>query len=121
MAIVPDDDRRAIEVRLAPADIDQVTLGQPAVIRFAAFNQRTTPELNGTVSRLAADLTKDPQTGALYYTARLSVAPDELARLGMELVAGMPVDAFIRTGERTALSYFTRPFTDRMARTFLEE
>ncbi len=122
MSIVPIDDDKAIEVRLAPTDIDQVTIGQRAKLRFPAFSQRSTPELAGAVSRLAADLTRDPQSGAAFYVARIKIIEDDLAKFKqMKLVAGMPVESYIQTGERTALSYLTKPFTDQLARAFREE
>ena len=75
------------------------------MLRFSAFNQRTTPELNGEVSRVSADITQDQKTGASFYTVRIAVAEHELARLnGLKLVPGMPVESFIQTGERTVIS-----------------
>lgn len=122
MGIVPINDDRTIEVHLPTTDIDQVTMGQEVVLRFVAFNQRTTPELKGTISRMAADLTRDPQSGATYYTARVAVSDEELARLGnVKLIAGMPVEAHIQTGERTAISFLTKPITDQIARAFKED
>ena len=122
MSIVPEEDRKTVEVHLSPNDIDQVTVGQPALLRFPAFNQRTTPEISGKIARLAADITTDPATGAACYTARVSITEEELAKLGkLALVPGMPVESMIRTGERTALSYMTKPLTDQFARTFKEE
>ena len=123
MSLVPVDDRNSIEVRLMPTDIDQVSVGQKAVLRFSAFNQRSTPELNGKIARIAAEVSKDQQTGQTYYTARISVEDEELAKLGTinHLVPGMPVESFIQTGERTALSYLAKPFSDQIARAFKEE
>ncbi len=122
MSIVPVDDQSTIEVRLQPTDIDQVSVGQAAVLRFPAFNQRSTPELNGKISGLASEVSKDQQTGISYYTARISLADDELAKLGSKhLVAGMPVESYIQTGDRTALSYLTKPFVDQAAKAFKEE
>jgi HlyD family secretion protein len=122
MLIVPDRDRLAVDARIAPSDIDQLSIGQKAVLRLSAFNQRTTPELSGAVTRIAADLTHEERTGVSYYLVRISVPPEELARLGaLELVPGMPAEAFIRTGERTALSYLVKPLSDQIARTFRED
>lgn len=122
MSIVPAEDEKAVEVRLAPTDIDQITIGQKARLRFPAFNQRTTPELDGSIARVAPDLTKDPQSGVAYYTARIKIMEDDLAAFKkMKLVAGMPVESYIQTGERTALSYLTKPFTDQLQRAFREE
>lgn len=122
MLIVPIEDALTIEVRLVPTDIDQVRIGQKALLRFPAFNQRTTPELYGSVSRMAADLTTDPKTGFSFYIARIRIDPTELPKLDhVKLVPGMPVESFIQTSERTALSYLTKPIADQMARAFKEE
>ena len=119
MLIVPEADALTVEAKLAPQDIDQVRVGQTAALRFSAFSQRTTPELAGVVSRVSADLTTDQRTGAAYYVVRITLSESELARLeGLRLVPGMPVEAFIRTGERTVLSYVLKPFTDQITRSF---
>jgi HlyD family secretion protein len=118
MSIVPNQDVLSVEVRIATSDIDQVSVGQHATLRFPAFNQRTTPEIDGTVRRVGADLTKEAQTNSVFFTARISV--ENLDTSTFKLVPGMPVEAFISTGERTALSYLVRPVTDQIARAFRE-
>lgn len=121
MLIVPDSERLTVEARVAPQDIDQVRVGQVAALRFSAFSQRTTPEINGVVSRVSADVTTEQRTGVTYYTARIAIAPEELARLGeVKLVPGMPVEAFIKTADRTVGSYLTKPMFDQVARAFRE-
>ncbi|MCJ2084342.1 HlyD family type I secretion periplasmic adaptor subunit, partial [Methylobacterium sp. J-090] len=82
MLIVPEADQLAVEVKIQPQDIDNVRLDQAAILRFAAFNQRTTPEIDGVVSRVSADVTTDPKTGMSHYTARIRLPPDQAARLG---------------------------------------
>jgi HlyD family secretion protein len=95
--------------------------GQHALLRFAAFNLRTTPELNGEVLGVAADVTQDQKTGAGFYTVRISLPDHEIARLdSLKLVPGMPVEAFIRTGERTALSYLVKPISDQILKAWRE-
>jgi HlyD family secretion protein len=122
MLIVPDNDSLDVEVRIQPQDIDQIRIGHKAVLRFSAFNQRTTPELNGVVSRIAPDVTEDPKTGAHYYTVRINIPKDELTRLGdLKLVPGMPVESFMQTAPRTVMSYLVRPFHDQLARAFREK
>jgi HlyD family secretion protein len=122
MEIVPDQDRLALEARIRPQDIHDVHLGQRAVLRLTAFNLRTTPELNGTVSRVGADLTQDQRTGTSFYVVRITVPPSELARLArLKLVPGMPAEALVQTRERTALSYLVKPLRDQMARAFRED
>jgi HlyD family secretion protein len=121
MLIVPDADALAVEVKIAPRDIDQVYVGQTASMRFAAFDQKTTPGIEGEVSMVSADLTQDQRTGTSYYTVRVLLKPEELARLGnAKLVAGMPVDVFIKTPGRTALSYLIKPLRDQAERAFKE-
>ena len=95
--------------------------GQRAYIRFSAFNQRTTPQLEGVVSYVSADLTHDRKgnSNAAYYTVRVTLPPGERRRLGaLELVSGMPVEVFLQTGSRTMMSYLLKPITDQFLRTF---
>ncbi|WP_336492520.1 HlyD family type I secretion periplasmic adaptor subunit [Methylobacterium nigriterrae] len=122
MLIVPSADQLAVEVKIQPQDIDSVRLDQRAVLRFAAFNQRTTPEIDGQVSRVSADVSQDPKSGMSYYTARIQVSEAERARLGgVKLVPGMPVEAFLQLGERSVLSYLTKPLTDQIAKAWREK
>jgi HlyD family secretion protein len=119
MLIVPDGDNLVVEAKVLPNDIDQIHLGQRAVLRFTAFNQRTTPELNGEVVRIGADITQEEKKNESYYAVRIQISDRELARLGgLTLVAGMPVEAFIQTLPRTALSFFTKPMHDQITKAF---
>ena len=121
MLIVPDADALAIEVKIATREIDQVYFGQVAAMRFAAFNQKTTPEIEGSVNMVSPDLTQDQRTGASYYTVRVGLKPEELAKLGAnKVVPGMPVDVFIKTSGRTALSYLIKPLMDQAERALKE-
>jgi len=121
MLIVPESDRLIVEAKVAPQDIDQIHVGQSAVLRFLAFNQQITPEIGGTVSRISADAVSDQRTGGSYYTIRISLASGEIPRLGeFKLVPGMPVEAFVRTGDRKVISYLLKPLTDQFARAFRE-
>lgn len=128
MLIVPEADKLVIDAKVAPQDIDQVAIGQTAFIRFSAFNHRTTPEVTATVMRVSADLVMENVRGARgsdegisYYGVRLVLtdeARDKLA--GLTLIPGMPVEVHIKTADRTAVSYFTKPLTDQFARAFRE-
>jgi HlyD family secretion protein len=121
MLIVPEADTLSVEAKVSPQDIDQLRLGQPAGLRFSAFNQRTTPEINGTISRISADVSTDQRSGQSFYTVRISITPEEIARLGdVKLVPGMPVEAFMKTYDRTVISYFTKPLQDQVMRAFRE-
>ncbi len=122
MLIVPQTDNLSVEARVNPQDIDKLMIGQKTVLRLSAFNQRTTPELNGEVSRVSADTATDQRTGQAYYTIRISLPPTEVARLGdVRLIPGMPVEAFVQTGERTMLSYLAKPLSDQFMRAFREK
>jgi len=121
MLIVPTNDALVVEVRIAPHEIDRVSVGQPVLLRFTAFNQRTTPQLNGAVSHVSADVAVDQKSGASFYVLRIAVPEAELARLGdLKLIAGMPVEAFIQTGQRTVMSYLVKPLSDQLMRAWRE-
>ena len=122
MMIVPQADDLSVEAKVDPKDIDKLQIGQKTLMRFSAFNQRTTPELNGAVTRVSADVTTDQRTGQSYYTIRVSLPPAEVARLGdnNKLIPGMPVEAFVQTGDRTMLSYLIKPLHDQLMRSFRE-
>ena len=122
MLIVPQADDLQVEAKVNPQDIDKLQVGQKTLLRLSAFNQRTTPELNGVVTRVSPDVTTDQRTGQSYYTIRVSMPPEEVARLGdVKLIPGMPVEAFVQTGERTLLSYLIKPLSDQLMRAFREK
>jgi HlyD family secretion protein len=122
MQIVPRGSALTVEARIAPHDVDQLSAGQAATLRLTAFNRNTTPELNGSVVRISADLETDQQTGVSFYRTALAIPDEELSRLsGLALVPGMPVETFIRTGARTVASYFVKPVQDHLQRVFRQE
>jgi HlyD family secretion protein len=122
MLIVPQTDNLSVEARINPQDIDQVRVGQKVLLRMSAFNQRTTPEITGVVSRISPDITTDQRTGQNHYTVRIAISPEEIARLGeVRVIPGMPIEAFIQTGERTLLSYLAKPLQDQLHRAFREK
>lgn len=119
MVIVPDSDELSVEVRIEASDRDQVSVGQPAFLRMSAFDQRTTPELQGVVTVLAADLVEDQQTGMAYYPARIALLPGEIGHLGGKILTpGMPVESFVQTSSRTVLAYLLKPARDYVSRAF---
>jgi HlyD family secretion protein len=121
MEIVPDADDLQIQAKLPPNDIDQVRVDQKAFVRFSAFNQRTTPQLNGVVSYVSADLSHERQNDAAFYTVKVSIPGNERRRLGsLQLVSGMPAEVFLQAGSRTMMSYLLKPITDQLQRTFSE-
>lgn len=121
MQIVPSTGSLIVQARVDPLNVDQVNRGQAAAVRLVGFNQRTTPEVDGEVVHVSADLSHDEQRNASFYVVHIAFADGELDRLGRDLLPGMPVDSFIQTEERSALSYLTRPLTDQLARAFREE
>ena len=122
MLVMPEGDELSIEVKVAPQDIDQLRQGLDTMLRLSAFNQRTTPEIKGHVTRIAADLVTDERSGLSHYPVRIAISEGERERLGSaKLMPGMPVEGFIQTGYRTVFSYLTKPLADNMARAFREE
>jgi HlyD family secretion protein len=121
MLIVPANESLDLEARVMPNDIDQVKIGQLAIVRVHASHQRTTPELFGTVSRISADVSRDQQTGAPFYTIRVALPAEQIKRLGqLRLQAGMQAEVFVQINERTPLEYFLRPLQDQIVRAFRE-
>lgn len=119
--IVPDGIPLVISTRIDAIHRDEVRVGQEAALRFSAFDQRTTPEIFGYVSRVSADAFTDDQTGYTYYRAEILPQEGEVDRLGgVTLVPGMPVESFINTGERTPLNYLTKPLADYFRKAFRE-
>jgi HlyD family secretion protein len=119
MMVVPEADSLTVEAKVNPQDIDQAREGQSSLLRFSAFNQQTTPEIYGKVTRISADATTDQRTGMTYYTVRISMPAEEVVKLGdVRIVPGMPVEAFIQTGDRTMISYLTKPLRDQVMRMF---
>ena len=119
MLIVPETDVLVVEARIDPAMIDRLRIGSAVVLRFPAFDAATTPDLKGSLTHVSADASTDPQTNASYYTARIALDRAEVERLGgRPLLPGMPSDAFIQTGTRTALAYLIKPIEDQLIRTF---
>jgi HlyD family secretion protein len=122
LEIVPNDVKLVISVQVPPVQIDQIHVGQKAIIRFNAFDRRHTPDLNGTVRRVSADVITDERTGQSHYTVSLTIDPGEEKFLGptAAIIPGMPVDAFIQTTERTPFDYLVRPITSYFGKSMLE-
>jgi HlyD family secretion protein len=122
MYIVPRDQPLQVAARIDPIDIDQVFPGQEVALMFTTFNRRTTPEIPGTVLRVSADAQTDEARGISYYQA--IIQPDEDAMAAMPdlvMLPGMPVEIFLRTEDRTPLSYLTQPLAVYLKRAFREE
>lgn len=122
MLIVPTADKLAVEAQINPADIDQIRVGAPVMVRILAFNQRTTPELNGVLTQASPDTVTEQRSGATFYTVRIELPPDEIRRLGgMPVLPGMPVEAFIKTGDRRVFEMLLKPITDQLMRAYRQD
>lgn len=124
MEILPADVPLIIEAHAKRTDIDSVRVGQSAIVRLIALNQRTTPVLKGTVFYVSADALPGDKSdpGQEFYVTRISLPPDEFARISNWRPApGMPVEVMIQTAERTFFSYLAKPITDSMSRAFTEQ
>ncbi len=120
--LVPAQDKLVIEARVQPLDIDVVRPDLTATVRLVAYKQRTTPTLQGRVSRISADVINEERTGASYFIATIEVEAEELARAQhVKLYPGMPVDVSIVTGERTLIEYLLQPLTDSFSRGLRED
>ncbi len=121
MYIIPQDQPMVISARIDPIHVDEVHVGQEASLRFAAFDQRMTPEVFGRVTKLSADVFTDQVTGVSYYQIELVPSEEDMLKLGGQaLLPGMPVEAFIKTTDRSPLNYLTKPLADYFARAFRE-
>lgn len=119
MEIIPEHDELIVEAAVSPADVEQVSVGQPVRIRLSTLNSTATPELSGKVTFVAADQTEDPKTGAAFFAVRAEIDPTSLAALGkVRLRQGVPAEIFIETGSRSMLSYLTKPIADQLERSF---
>lgn len=122
MDIVPLDQPLMVEGRLPVQSVDKVHAGQPVELEFAAFNRASTPKLPGTVKTISADRLEDSQ-GTPYYHMEISVdgLQGRAVLPGLLLQPGMPVTAFVKTGERTLMSYLFKPLRDRARAALTEE
>ena len=120
--LIPQDRPLVIATQVEVVDIDQIYVGQDVTLRFSAFDQRRTPELNGTVTLLSADAFLNETSGASFYRAEVQLNEGELDRLpaDMTLIPGMPVEAFVRTDERSPLTYLIKPLADYFTKAFRE-
>ncbi|HEX2216569.1 MAG TPA: HlyD family type I secretion periplasmic adaptor subunit [Xanthobacteraceae bacterium] len=127
MQIVPHADALLVEAKLAPSDVDQVSIGSRVHVRIMAGNRRTSPDLEGVVSHVGPDVSREQQAGVTgqvtqtYYLVRVKLPASEVKRLGdLQLIPGMPAEIYIQTENRTPLDYLVKPLTEQIARTFRE-
>ena len=119
LELVPDSGTLLVEVRVSPSDIDQLYEGQEATVRLSAFNQSTTPELKGTLRNVSPNSFEDPVTAEAFFEAFVHISAGELQRLGkLRLQPGMPAEVFLKTDDRSPISFLLKPLSDQLWRTF---
>ena len=122
MEIVPQGEPLWVEARVPVELADKVHVGLPVELMFSAFSQSTTPRVAGEVTLVSADRQVDERTDEPYYTLRAQVSEAGMATLkGLQIRPGMPVEAFVRTGERSMLNYLFKPLLDRTHMALVEE
>ena len=122
MEIVPQGEPLLVEARVPVELADKVHPGLPVELMFSAFSQSTTPRVAGEVTLVSADRQVDERTDEPYYTLRAQVSDAGMAQLaGLQIRPGMPVEAFVRTGERSMLNYLFKPLLDRTHMALVEE
>jgi HlyD family secretion protein len=120
--IVPENAKLRIKVRLSPTSIDQVRIGQPAWVRFTAFNHRTTPEVKGQIVQVSPATTQDKATGEPDYTGYADLLPSEVEKPGtLSLVPGMPTEIYLAKEEQTALACMAKTVMDQFQRALREQ
>jgi HlyD family secretion protein len=121
MLIVPDGDDLSIDVVVQPGDISQVTVGQKSRLHFTGLHNRMAPEIEGTVTRVGADLSRNDSNRTQYFLARVSVDASERQKLkDAKIVPGMPVEVYVETNSYSAMSYLIKPITDQFRRALRE-
>lgn len=124
--VVPGEENLIVEAKLSPQDVDQLRVGQMAEVRFTAFRQRDMPRIEGKLATLSADRLIEDANGTKqpYYLGRVMITPkgmQDLSRLKLDLVAGMPADVLVKTGQRTFWHYLTAPLSDMLVRSLKED
>ncbi|EAQ46685.1 MAG: RTX toxin [Roseobacter sp. MedPE-SWde] len=121
--LVPQDRPLVIAAQVSPTDIEQIYVGQDVTLKFSSLDQRNTPDLFGKVMLVSADAFEDQNTGISYYRAEIELNADEAQRLpkGTVLIPGMPVESYIRTQDRSPLSYLVKPLADYFVKAFRED
>ena len=121
MYVVPGDQPLQISARIDPIHVDQLHPGQAVGLRFTSYDQRQIPEITGTVLHVSADTITDQPSGEVVYEATLLPNPKSLAaQPELNIRPGMPVEAFIRTEDRTPIAYLVKPLTDYFTKAFRE-
>jgi HlyD family secretion protein len=121
MYVVPQDRPLLVAARVPVTHVDEIRTGQDVRLVFSSLPSRITPEVLGQVTLVSADALIDERTGMAYYRTEIAIDVAALqALVDVTVVPGMPVDTFIKTADRTPLSYLLKPFTDYFRGAFKE-
>ena len=133
LELLPIGEERIIEAHVNPKDISHVSVGQQALVRLSALNQRITPMVGASVIYVSADALAeqvqvktetrpDSDTRREFYVVRVRLDQDDILRRMPEFIPtpGMPADVYIKTGERTFFEYIMKPVFDSFSRAFRE-
>ena len=122
LEIVPVADHLVVQANIRPQDVEQVSVGQAAKVRLTAFDQKTTPAVEGVVSYVSADILEDQRTGVSYYQIKITVPDNQNSEVAsLAVSAGMPAEAFILSGSRTMMDYISKPLITAMSRAMQEK
>ncbi|WP_034933526.1 HlyD family type I secretion periplasmic adaptor subunit [Erwinia mallotivora] len=122
MDVVPQKAAMIVDAELKVGMIDKVHQGMPVTLSFTAFNHVTTPRIPGQVTLVSADRLINPRDSTPFYKVQIAVTPEGMSLLhNAEIKPGMPVEVFIKSGERSLLNYLFKPFQDRLNGAFTEE
>lgn len=122
MDIVPSNDPLVVDGQLPVHLIDKVHPNLKVELIFSAFNQNLTPHVPGIVTQVSADRLVDEKSGQPYYTVKAKVAPEGMKLISsLQVRPGMPVELFVKTGERTMMNYLVKPVLDHLKMSMTEE
>ena len=123
MLIVPANEQLLVDLRVSPADADDIGLGQAALVRLTGFSVPVASELRGVVESISPATAVDPATGVMFYDVRVAVPEAERRRLGeaARIMPGMPAEAFLQTEMRTVLAYLAQPLVEQVMHAFREK
>ena len=119
MYVIPDDKPVTVSARIGAGDIDQVILGQSAMLKFSAFDARSLPNIFGEVSKVSADAFLEPKSQKYFYNVEIFLSTQEIEKLGNNiLISGMPVSVYLTTTSRSPVEYVLRPISRYLDRAF---
>lgn len=122
MDIVPLEENLIVEGQVPVHLIDSVHPDLPVELIFSAYNQNVTPRIDAVVTKVSPDRLVDEKSGMPYYRLYAEITPKGRQQATeLKVRPGMPVEMFVRTGERTMANYLIRPLRDHLRMAMTEE